>query len=222
MKALCILGIVLAVLLLAALLPLGVDLAYQTPPETGQGGGMNLWLRVGFLRFRLLPKKKPKKPKKKKKPAKAEKPKPASNHPQASKPEGGKAKRGLSDYLELAGVVLKAASRFRRRVRVDRLRFCYVCAAEDPYDAIMNYGRLNAGISVLLPLLHRWIDLREELVALDVDVFSDRSRLDTRLTVTLRLWQWIEVGVVALTGLLRWRRARRGAQTDNSANSAQK
>ncbi len=183
--------IILCLLVLFLILPVGADLLYQE-------NVFIVKLRVGLLGIQLVPKKSGKPGAEK--PAQKKKKKPAAG-------DGHKASRrkpGLRDYFELSGIVLRTLSRFRRHLSIDVLHLRYVAAASDPYDAIMQYGYLNSGFSILAPLLHRTFQIREERIVLDLDVMSDKPEIAARMTLTIQIWEILFIGVSAGYGALRW------------------
>ena len=205
--------ILVCLLVLFLILPVGVDLRYRE-------GTTGLKLKLGPLGIAVLPKKKPggEKPKKPKKPKKKKKKPPAPSGGEGqSKP---RRKPALRDYLELASILLRAASRLRRHISVDVLRLRYVTAAPDPCDAIVRYGALNAAVSALTPLLHRIFKIRDEELILDLDVMADRPVLDARLVVTLQIWEIIYIGCTAAFGALGWLIRFRRASKDKEKQPA--
>ena len=184
--------IVVIVLLLFLMLPAGVDAAYRQD-------ALFLSIKLGPLRLRLLPAKdlpKAHGEKKKEKKKKDDK-------------DGGKEKLklrpGKDDILDGLRLVLGILSRFRRHLSVDLLRLYFVCAAPDPYDAVMQYGYVNTGFSLLSPLLHQVLNIRREEIVLDLDVTAlEKPDIDAHIVATFQIWEIFYLGFYGGIGFLRW------------------
>lgn len=183
--------IIAVVLILFLILPVGVDAAYD-------GAVFALKAKAGPVKIQILPKKeKPPEPEGEEKPEKEKKKKREQEH----KP---KQKLTLDDILELAGIGLKALGRFRRSLSVDKLMLHMAAAAPDPYDAVLLYGRVNAGFSALSPLLHRALKIREEDIRTCVDTEPGSMFLEARVVVTLQIWEILYIAFSAGFAALRW------------------
>ena len=183
--------IVVIVLLLFLMLPIGVDAAFRQ--ET-----FFLNIRIGPLRLRILP---PKEPAKAHGEKKKEKKKKAGKDGGKQKP---KLRPGKDDIFDGLRLVIGLLSGLRRHLSVDLLRLNFVCAAPDPYDAVMQYGYVNAGFSLLSPLLHRVLNIRDEEIVLDLDVTSEKPGIDARLVATFQIWEIFYLGFYGGIGFLRW------------------
>ena len=187
MIALCI---VLAVLVLILILPVGVDAAYID-------SAFSLKAKAGPARIGILPKKeRPDKPEKKKKPKEQKEAPEGKEHP--------KLKIGLADIKELLGFALKALGRFQRALSIDVFMLHMVSGAEDPYDAVMQFGYLNAGLSALSPLFHKVVKIRKEDIRTAVDLELKRPLIEARLAATLQIWEILYIGICAGCAFLRW------------------
>ena len=194
--------IVLAVLLLILSVPLGVDAAYS--PEQSY-----LKLKIALFRKRLLPKDGTKKKEKKEKKPEPEKPQ------EEKKPEGKKRSLSFDDILTLAELGLNAVRRFRARLSVDYFRLHWIAAASDPYDAVLQYGRVNAGLGLLCGASHRALRIREEDVETELDLSAPKPKIDTRIVLSIQIWELIWIGACVGFAGLRWilqkKRAERAA-----------
>ena len=186
--------IVVVVLLLFLMLPVGVDAAFRQEI-------FFLKIKFGPIRLRLLPAKDlPKTHDEKKKEKKKKKKK--------DDKDGGKEKLklrpGKNDIVDGLTLVLGLLSGLRRHLSVDLLQLDFVCAAPDPYDAVMQYGYVNAGFSLLSPLLHRALNIRDEEIVLDLDVAAEKLCIDARLIATFQIWEIFYLGFYGGIGFLRW------------------
>lgn len=188
-------GLVLVILAVVLLVPIGADVAYVD-------GAFSLAARIDGFAYQLLPKKPedPNKPPRKKKP-KPEKP-PAEPKPEAE----AKPKRKLSftkeELFELAQKALKGLGKFGK-LTVRRFMLHYVAAGEDPYNTAMTYNYVNAALSTLAPICAEKFRVTGDVdVWTDVDFTTEKMRLDAALSITLRLIQFVHVGLVVAFGAL--------------------
>lgn len=183
--------IIVVLLVLFLILPVGVDAAYD-------GAVFALKAKAGLIKIRILPKKaKPPEEEGKEKPKKEKKQKREKEH----KP---KQKLTMDDIFELAGIGLKALGRFRRSLSVDKFMLHMAAAAPDPYDAVLLYGRVNAGLSALSPLLHRAVKIREEDIRTCVDTEPGTMLIRARVVVTVQIWEILYIALSAGFAALRW------------------
>ena len=185
--------IVVTALALFLMIPAGVDAAYRQDT-------LFLSIKLGPIRLRLLPVKDLPKAHDEKK---AEKKKEKDGEGGKKKPKP-KLKPGKDDILSGVRLVLGLLSRFRRHLSVDLLRVHFVCAAPDPCDAVTQYGYVNAVFSLLSPLLHQVLKIRDEEIVLDLDVTAEQPGIDVRLVATLQIWEIFYFGFYGGSGFLRW------------------
>ena len=181
------LGILLLVLFLLAVLPLGVFIRYD-------GGGPLVKIVAGPLGIRLLPKKpKRKKPKKEKK-AKGKK-KPAPEKTPSKKPAEKKKGGSLKDFIPFVQLGLKLLGDFRRKLRVNRLELRIVLAGEDPADLGLLYGRANAALGGLWPMLERCFKIKKRDVSVQCDFTAEETTVYAALKITITLGRLMVLGV---------------------------
>lgn len=150
--------IALVILVLLALLPLGVTARYDAD-------GAVVTLLAGPVPFRLNPKKKKeKKPKQKKEKSKG-KPGAAAAGQQKKEKKGGSWK----EFIPLVQTVLEFLNDFRRKMRIDRLDLKLIMAGDDPCDLAINYGRANAALGNLWPMLERCFLIKKRNVEIECD-----------------------------------------------------
>ena len=193
--------IVLAILMIAAVLPIGVDGRWQENAAL-------VFLKLGLLRLQLFPwkqkeqadgqnrAKQQKKPKKQKKRRRAAKPQPALTR---------------SDYLSLAKLLLRTLQRFRRRLSVDLLQLHYTAASGDPYDTVMQYSRFCATLEAGFPLAKQVLHIKKQDIILNLSFETEQPIVNARLELTLRVWELCWISLRMLVELLRWRKQRQTA-----------
>lgn len=200
--------IALAVIVLLAILPLGVDAAYNS-------NGAKVALIAGPFRIGLLPGKKGKKEKlPKKKKAKTKK-QPISQPAavKAAKPKGGSVK----DFIPLVKVGLDFLNTFRRKLRVKSLYLNVVLGGGDPCDLAMNYGRAWVALGNLWPRLERFLVIKKRDVEIQCDFEADSALVDARLELTITLGRLLALLVVYairfLKEFLNFKKKRKGGAT---------
>lgn len=210
----CVLGALVLLLLLLSQLRVGVQ------GEYGKTGGV-LRVRVGALRLQVWPwlypkgkkpKKKPKKP-----PVKTAQPaREPVQKPQESLPD--RLKSGWELLQAMLPPVLEAASRFRKKLRVDELKLFLTVGGSDPADAALRYGRANAALGALWYPIVETLDVKDGLARVIWDEQCDKNMECTgRLALSLKLGQVLVLVVRSGVRLLRIYRAERNQQQKRKA-----
>jgi hypothetical protein len=209
--------IILALLLLLLACPVGADAAKTAD-------AFFLKLKIGPLRKTLLPKEKKNRKKKEKKEAA-----PKAEEPQQKK-EKKKKKLSLTldDILTLAEIALDTLHRFRVHLSVDQIMLHWIAAASDPYDAVMQYGKLNAALGVLQAKAHTALKVRDEDIRTELDLTASRPQIEGRIILTIQIWEILLIGICAGAKGLRWflkkkrsARAAAAAETERSTSDGE-
>lgn len=187
--------ITLGILVLLAILPLGAAVRYNAD-------GVSLKVIAGPIRIPILPapKKDPdaeKAKKEKKKPESQKKAKAASSKPKTEKKEekGGP----ITDFLPLVKTALDLLNSFRKKLRINHLELTLIMAGDDPCDLAVNYGRANAAMGNLLPLLERCFVIKKRDIQVECDFTSSQTLIIARADITITLG-WI-LGIVVFYGV---------------------
>ncbi len=191
--------IVIAVLLLILTFPVGVDAAYGEDARF-------LKLKLGPFRKTLLPGTGKKKKKKKKK-----KPKEPAPEGEENREEKKKKKPGLTldDILTLAEIALDALHRFRVHLSVDRACLLWRAAASDPYDAVMQFGRVNAILGIVEAKLRTVLKIRQSEIRTELDLTKGRPDIEARLILSIQIWEILLIALCAGIAALRWLRKKK-------------
>lgn len=207
--------IALGIIVLLAAVPLGGCVQYDD-------GGAVVKLILGPVRLTLLPRPK----KQKKKPEKKSKSTPAPpKAPQTMQKEKPKEKSGgkLTDFLPLVRLGLDFLGDFRRKLRVKRLDFKLIMAAEDPCDLAVNYGRAWAAVGNLMPQLERIFVIKKRNIEVECDFTADEIRVYARLDLTITLGRLIALTAVyavrAIKEYLNLRNKRKGGAVNEQKSS---
>lgn len=178
--------ITLAIFVILAWLPLGATARYNSE-------GFFLKIIAGPLRIPILPKKP--KEEKKEKPKKEKKKAPA---PTGQKAEPKKKEKGgpITDFLPIVKTVLDLLNAFRKKLRINQLQLKLIMAADDPCDLAVNYGKANAALGNLLPLLEQCFVIKKRDLEIECDFESSETVIIARVDLTITLGR--------LLGILVW------------------
>ncbi len=192
-----ILGLVLLLLLFLLLIPIGADVEYI-------GGKFKLSAKACGILIQLLPRKekKEKKPREKKERKKKEKKLKKEKEGKEKKPKE-KEPLDLSkeEIFELIKKVLGSLKKFGK-LTVDRFLLHYTAAGKDPADTATTFAYVNASLCALEPICSQQFRVKEYDVWTDCDFTTDKMKIDAAVCITLRLWQFVRVGVTAAFGAL--------------------
>lgn len=181
--------IALAVLVLLATLPVGVDVRYD-----GAGPLVRLLAGpVGLTLYPAHPKKKKKAPKKNGETAQK-----AANAAE-KKPTGGSWK----DFLPLVKTALAFLGDFRRKLRIDHLECDLVLGGTDPAKLAMGYGRVWAAMGDLLAALEQTFTIRKRDVEVQCDFTAPETRVTFRAQITITVGRLLALAV--RYGLRAWK-----------------
>ena len=79
----------------------------------------------------------------------------------------------------------------------------YVAAGKDPYNTAMTYNYVNAALCSLAPLCAQKFRITGDVdVKTDIDFTEEKMKIDAELSATLRLAQFVHVGLAAAVGAL--------------------
>lgn len=161
------LAIILSVLLLLALLRVGVIAEYNDE-------GMALWLKAGFLRFRLETGEDKRKPRR--------------------KLELGSIKPGsLREFMDIFGVFRNMLGRLRRRLLIKRLTLYYTSGGEDPSMVALQFGAANAVFGVIMPVLERHFRIKRRDLRTSADFDLKEPRIYALISISIAIWEAIYV-----------------------------
>lgn len=172
-----VLGVIVAVLLLIAQIRLGGRAVFG--PE-----GFFVSLLAGPFKIRIFPLKEGKE--KKEKPGKekrAKKKEPTET--QLAQKKGGTVGRILS----LLPVVGEAAGALKRKIRIDELKLRVVWGAEDAAGAAMGYGKANALLGMVYPLIDNNFKVKSCDFQVDVDYGRTEPEFSADAAITMTLGQ---------------------------------
>ena len=199
MTFLKVLLVILAVLWLVSLIRVGGRVSY------GQAG-LFVTVLAGPFKIQVLPLR----PKKEKKPEKAKKPK-KTKPPVAEKhkkePEEGRPGT-LSRLMELLPVVGQACGALKRKIRIDDLELELIWGGTDPAAAALGYGRTNAALGMLWPILDNNFKVKRHSFQVSLDYGRTEPAAEVRAAVTITVGQIVTLGVrYGIKALVTWIRS---------------
>lgn len=198
--------ITLGILVILAWLPLGATVRYNDQ-------GVALKVIAGPVRIPILPKKKAQEKEKPKKEEKPKKKQPVAKKTEAPKPQEEKG-GPVTDFLPLLQTALDLLNAFRKKLRINHLYLKLIMASDDPCDLAVNYGKANAAMGNLLPLLERCFVIKKRDIEIECDFESAKTVIIARADLTITLGRLLGIliwyGVKALKQFLSIQNKRKG------------
>ena len=105
------------------------------------------------------------------------------------------------ELFELVKKILGSLKKFGK-LTVDRFLLHYTAAGKDPYDTAMTLAYVNASLCALEPVCSRQFRVKDYDVWTASDFTTDKMSIDLAVCITLRLWQFVHVGLAAAVGAL--------------------
>lgn len=199
---------ILAVLFFISLIRLGGRAIYGP-------NGFSVYVMIGPGRIQLFPKKdgsdkKEAKPEKKRKKKKERKPK--KSEKQVDKPGT------VGRVLELLPVVAEAAGALKRRIRINHLNLTVIWGAEDAASAALGYGKANAFLGMIWPLLDNNFKVKKCDWHIDVDYGKTAPEFMADAAITISIGQLISFAVhYGAKLLINWSRSGKRSATRQEA-----
>ena len=196
--------IVIVLLLLFLIMPVGIVFIYRQQ--------LILKVKIGLTNLKVLPsgdKGKPKEPKPKKEKVKVPK-------------DQQKLRLNKDDVFSLLKLLFQTLRRFRKHLSIDRLKLYWTAGADDPCDAVMQYGGLNAGLSTLRPYVHEVLKIRDEDIQTSVDFERSTPLIEAELTATLQIWEILFIGNCTAFAILPWYFTKKKLERTAAKNAVQK
>lgn len=196
MLAVWILGILAAAVIALCLVPVGVRVRL-----TGRDAEADL--RLAWLRIRLYPQP----------PEKAEKKPKKNGKPAEKKPKAAKRRPALrftrADVLDAVRTLWpplkRALERTRRGIRISPLNLTVTLGgAEDPAEAAVRYGKVQAAVWTGMPVLETLVEVRDPYVGVRIDFNAPETRAEGTLGVSARIGTLLGAALGVGIPTLRW------------------
>lgn len=105
---------------------------------------------------------------------------------------------------QLPPVLLRALRRTGRKLRITPLKVHVLVATGDPADTAILYGKLEAILASVLPVLHGLITIEEQDIRLFPDFCEETMDYIVDAGVTIRLLDLVRIALCALGGIIQW------------------
>lgn len=195
---------ILLVLWLFSLVRIGGRVSYGR-------AGLFIYLLMGPVKLQLFPAAKESegnwKPRARKQKKKKEKGKPpAAEGHKKEPPKPKEDKPGtLSRLMKLPPVMGQACGALKRKIRVDDLELELVWGGTDPAAAALSYGRANAAVGMLWPILDNNFKVKRHSFQIGLDYGITEPMVEARAAVTLTVGQIVTLGVhYGVKALVTW------------------
>lgn len=223
--------IILTVLFLIGCIPVGVIFRYHEEIELKL---QILFIKIGILPKKLLPRKKREKAEAKKaakaaRKAEAKEKKKKKQQAQSliakPEPEKLKPKKPLKDKIAELIPWAKLGARFvgeffHRKLTVTRLHIRAALAGGDPAKTAETVGRAWEAIGIAVPILEQAFRIKEKKIAVWPDFTAKKTDLEAELRVRLRVGGVVllvlKYGCKALAQLIRSKRAAKKAEKEKA------
>ena len=205
MTALKVLLIVLLVFWLISLIRVGGRVRYGE-------AGLSAFVLAGPLKIRLFPAGSKEKKPEKKKPKKEKKPK-----EKKPKPEGQPGT--LSRLMQLLPVVGQVCGTLKRKIRIDELKLELIWGGSDPAAAALGYGRANAALGMLWPVLDNNFKVKRRDFRIGLDYERTQPAVELEAALTFTIGQIVALGVrYGVKALIIWVRSGRPIKKKEAMN----
>lgn len=101
----------------------------------------------------------------------------------------------LPPVLDLLPLVCEAAGGLKKRIRIDELTIRLVWVSEDPMETALGYGRANAAMGMIWPLLDHNFNVKKHDLGVGVDFTRTSTAIMCRAALTMRLGQLVSFGL---------------------------
>lgn len=106
----------------------------------------------------------------------------------------------VAAFTEIVGLLVK---RFAHHLKIKITRLKIKIATGDPAITAVTYGSVTSIISVLLPILDDVENLglpKERDLDITTDFLSDTTEVDLKVSFSIRIWHFIDIGLRAWIG----------------------
>lgn len=165
--------IVVAAFLLILLIPVGLDFCYK-------GKNLTLKAKIGLFRIPIV----------------QSKSKTSSEEQTEEKKRLQKKTKKTNvcaitrqDIPALIKIFIRLLKRLRLLLSIDIFQLHLVAAADDPFDAVVQFGTLNAGLHSVMPLAKEVLKIREEDVCISIDFNNQKIEVMANVVATLQIWE---------------------------------
>lgn len=165
-----------------------------------------LQIIAGPLRIKVFPR--PERKPKRKKTKKTEEKSKVDTEGKRDKP-----KLKLPPVGDLIHIALQALGQLKRKVRLDDLTLHIIWASEDPADTAIGFGKAQATMGMIWPLIANNFNVKKHDLGVSVDFERSKPEFCARAALTMTVGQLVSFGVrFGLKLLMLLRRSRKAPQ----------
>ena len=187
-------------------------------------GEVALYVRVLFIKIKILPKKNKKsgphsmsekkarriREKLRKKALKKKQKKEQKKLEKEQEKDSPKQKKSISEILDvirlIKDIVSVVVKRFLGHLRIDLARFKINVATGDAASTAIAYGAINEAVLLIFPMLDKLkgFDVpKSKDIAITADYLSDTTTADIKLSFSIRVWHVLHIAIGALGVFIR-------------------
>ena len=154
--------------------------------------GEVFYLRVlaGPFRIKIFPRPAEKSGRKKEKPKKTEGKSKSDTEKRQSKP-----KMKLPPIGDLVHLALEVLGQLKRKIRLDDLTLHLTWASEDPAETAIGFGKAQATLGMIWPLIANNFDVKKHDLGVSVDFERTRPDICARGVLTMTVGQLVSFGM---------------------------
>ena len=83
------------------------------------------------------------------------------------------------------------------RLDVDLLQLDWTAAAADPYDAVIQYGSVNAMLGAISGPVHNVFSIHSEDIRTGLDLEATRPVISARVVASIQIWELLYIAICA-------------------------
>ena len=124
----------------------------------------------------------------------------------------------VSRLMKLLPTVAEAAGALKRKIRIDRLSLSLVWGGEDAAAVALGYGRANALLGMIWPLLDNNFKVKDCDFRVDLDYGKTRPEITLDAALTMTVGQLLAFGIhYGAKLLMNWSRSGKSSATQQEA-----
>ena len=141
----------------------------------------------------------------KKKRVKRPKPEPKKPTDETPAPKKEKEKPDWDFIFMIIENGIEALKRVRRSLAIDLLILHFKAATPDAARTALLYGRVNAILGALFPIIDSGLNVREREIETSVDFTAEKSTVYLRVVIVFQIWELLYIGGGFAMALLKYK-----------------
>lgn len=177
----------------------------------------SLRIIAGPVRIRLFPREEKEKKPKKEKPVKEKKEEKSKDGEEAGEKS---AKPKLPPIGDLVSIALESLGALKRKIRIDDLTLHLTWASEDPADTALGFGKAQAALGMIWPLIANNFHVKKHDMGVSVDFERTKPEIYARGSLTMTIGQLVSFALrFGIKFLVLWQRSRKTAQNQQEVKT---